>query len=146
MYVVCPVPPFPTARVPDKTLIDGEVVAEIRPFVAWRKPVSELASVVFPLTFNEPKLAALAKRLVDDAVVEKKFVEVAFVRLTFVPNRFVEVEFVRLEFVAKRLVEVAFVVVALFEIRLPRVVAPRTERVPVAVKLPPRKVLPETSR
>jgi hypothetical protein len=41
-------------RIPESELIDGEVVEVTRPFVAWRKPLSELARVVLPATFNVP--------------------------------------------------------------------------------------------
>jgi hypothetical protein len=41
--------------------------------------VSVPVCVVLPLTVSEPRLAICEKRLVDDAVVEKKLVEVALV-------------------------------------------------------------------
>lgn len=50
VYVVWPVPPFDTPRTPDKALSEGEVVADITPLVAWRKPVREVARVVAPVT------------------------------------------------------------------------------------------------
>lgn len=145
VYVVWPVPPLAVPRIPDIALIEGDDVADTTPLVAWRKPVRDVARVVAPLTFNVPRFATLEKRLVELAVVEKKLVEVAFVRLTFVPNRFVEVALPATSEDEYIFVEVELVVVAFVATRLFKVVLPETARVPVAVKLPPRKVLPETS-
>ena len=47
-------PPFDTPRTPDNELIEGEVVADNKPFVAWTNPLREVAKVVAPLTVNVP--------------------------------------------------------------------------------------------
>ena len=49
--------------IPDNVLIEGEVVAEIRPFAAWRKPVREEASVVAPETV---RLASVPTEVRED--------------------------------------------------------------------------------
>lgn len=72
-----PVPPLLTPSTPESALIDGEVVEVTKPLVAWRKPLSELASVVAPATFNVPVavrfpprkvLPATSSRLVGEVV------------------------------------------------------------------------------
>ena len=91
----------------------GEVVPMPTFPAKYAKPV-----VVALVVVELPKIASWEKRLVELAVVEKRFVVVALVKTLYRENRLVEVALVELAFVVKRLVEVAFVVVLYVTVRL----------------------------
>ena len=63
-------------------LVMVEEALERKPFVNVARPVcvSVPVCVVLPETVSEPSVASCEKRFVDDAVVEKRFVVVAFPR------------------------------------------------------------------
>ena len=62
--VEVPVPPFDTPRMPESAVMDGDVVADMMPFVACTKPFKEEARVVVPKTFSVP----VAVRFVEVAL------------------------------------------------------------------------------
>ena len=55
-------------------------MAETTPEAPCRSPERDVARVVWPVTESVPRVAVCEKRLVEDAVVEKKLVEVPDVR------------------------------------------------------------------
>ena len=86
------------------------------PRMALKIPVFELSE----LTTNDPPVAFVKKRSVEDAVSAKKFVEVVLTPVAFVQSnderlsglakvKLFTVRFVKVAFVAKRLVAVALV-------------------------------------
>lgn len=92
--VVDPVPPNATESVDD---------AERMPLINCASPVPPVESVSAPAV-SEPIVPMLEKRLVDDARVAKKFVEVAFTSVTF-PLKVFEPAYVLFEYVFGIVVE-----------------------------------------
>ena len=108
-------------------VVDAPPLAEKRPLMMVdealeRKPLANVARpvcVVAPFTVSEPRLAVCANRFVDDAVVEKRLVEVAFASVVS-PFRYAAPETVRAveeakvttPFVEKRWVAVSAVLLA----------------------------------
>ena len=110
-------------------LRDDVAIVPTDPFVPQSRP------------FNEPMLKALANRFVEEAVVAKKFVEVALPKID-------EAKFAIVEY---RLVEVEFAATSLFSVvvpvtpKLPPMVCPPETSDPT-VRAPPTEASPETAR
>ncbi len=89
-------------------IVTGPANVEVDVFVTVR-----LVSVVVPAVSDEmfvvPNVALDENRFVEDAVVEKKFVDVAFVVVELPMFSFVNVELVATKFVVKKFVVVALV-------------------------------------
>ena len=72
-----PVPPFAVPRIPVISLARLMRDVETTPLAAFKKPESDVASVVSPVTFNVPATAVLpALSMVVVAVAPKKAFEV----------------------------------------------------------------------
>ena len=105
---------FATLRLPENSPLPANVLVADADVATNADAVEVAVEVIAPLlvmpfTVSEPRLATLAKRLVELAVVENRFVLVALPKIALT----------RFALVTYKLVEVAFVVVELVAIKLP---------------------------
>ncbi len=137
--VEVPVPPFDTPRMPERAVMDGDVVADMMPFVAWTKPFREEARVVVPKTFSVPVAVRFVEVTLPVMKVLPTTVKTVLGVLVPMPTAPINVDVAVVDVATNAdAVEVAVDVIA------PMSVMPWTDNAPMAVKLPLKYPLPVT--